>query len=141
MCIRDRIYTRPANTFVANFIGVSGFVDGQAENGQVRIMDKLTLPVRMREGFSGPVTVSIRPEHAHIEKEENGPLTGEVSMVTFLGSFVDYEVQLDNGPMIEIKDTRNISSRWKIGERVCIVPDAERITVFEKENGKSVMAY
>ena len=137
----EEIYTRPANTFVANFIGVSGFVDGQAENGQVRIMDKLTLPVRMREGFSGPVTVSIRPEHAHIEKEENGPLTGEVSMVTFLGSFVDYEVQLDNGPMIEIKDTRNISSRWKIGERVCIVPDAERITVFEKESGKSVMAY
>ena len=137
----EEIYTRPANTFVANFIGVSGFVDGQAENGQVRIMDKLTLPVRMREGFSGPVTVSIRPEHARIEKEENGPLTGEVSMVTFLGSFVDYEVQLDNGPMIEIKDTRNISSRWKIGERVCIVPDAERITVFEKESGKSVMAY
>ena len=64
----EEIYTRPANTFVANFIGVSGFVDGQAENGQVRIMDKLTLPVRMREGFSGPVTVSIRPEHAHIEK-------------------------------------------------------------------------
>ncbi len=68
-------------------------------------------------------------------------MTGEVSMVTFLGSFVDYEVQLDNGPMIEIKDTRNISSRWKIGERVSIVPDAERITVFEKESGKSVMAY
>ncbi len=66
----EEIYTRPANTFVANFIGVSGFVDGQAENGQVRIMDKLTLPVRMREGFSGPVTVSIRPEHARIEKEE-----------------------------------------------------------------------
>ena len=65
----EEIYTRPANTFVANFIGVSGFVDGQAENGQVRIMDKLTLPVRMREGFSGPVTVSIRPEHARIEKE------------------------------------------------------------------------
>ena len=108
----EEIYTRPANTFVANFIGVSGFVDGQAENGQVRIMDKLTLPVRMREGFSGPVTVSIRPEHARIEKEENGPLTGEVSMVTFLGSFVDYEVQLDNGPLIEIKDTRKLSSRW-----------------------------
>ncbi len=137
----EQIYTRPVNTFVAGFIGVSGFVDGFARQGSVELLGKKTLPVSIRSGFEGPVTVSIRPENVRLEPAREGELTGTVNMVTFLGNFVDYEVQLDGGPVIEVKDTQSLGKRWKIGTPVSVIPDAERITVFDREDGRSVMAY
>ena len=137
----EEIYTKPVNTFVANFIGVSGFVDGEARENSVTLLGKKTLPVRLQPGYAGPVTVSIRPENARIEELQEGELTGTINMVTFLGSFVDYEIQLDAGPVLEVKDTQNLGARWSIGARVSVIPDPERITVFARESGKSVMAY
>jgi len=135
----EEIYTKPANTFVANFIGTSCFLDGVARGGEVEVLGVKRLPASLAPSFSGPVSVSIRPEHATLSAPAGGEIAGTVNMVTFLGNFVEYEVQLDGGPVIEVQDSRNILSRRAIGDRVSVLPDASRITVFDRESGRSVM--
>lgn len=66
------IYTRPANMFVANFIGTSTFLDGTAENGNVTILGKKTIPFSMDKSFRGEVKVSVRPEFVHLEAPKEG---------------------------------------------------------------------
>jgi iron(III) transport system ATP-binding protein len=94
------IYDRPADPFVADFIGSSNFFRGEAvkaENGtlQIALGAGRTLvagsPLPIKDG--SPVTVSVRPEKIHVlTRPEDGPAdatnTFEVQIEerTFLGS-------------------------------------------------------
>lgn len=136
----EEIYMRPANIFVANFIGTSGFIEGTARAGEVTLMGVKKLKAAIDPGYTGAVCSSIRPENAVLTEAAAGEMTGVINMVTFLGSVVDYEVQLDCGPVLEIKIAHGAAGRYKIGDRVSVVPDASRMTIFDKESGKSIMA-
>ncbi|MEO0929049.1 MAG: sn-glycerol-3-phosphate ABC transporter ATP-binding protein UgpC [Pseudomonadota bacterium] len=58
----QEIYDRPANTFVADFMGSPpmNIIPAEVSDGRVTIGD-LTIPTPA--GFAGPVQVGIRPEH------------------------------------------------------------------------------
>jgi len=136
------IYMRPANTFVANFIGTSNFLNGEAENGVVTISGKLKIPVKLKEGYKGKVTVSVRPENAKLRPAEEGMLKGKVMFATFLGDYINYEVELEDGTSMEINEyTSDVDQHWNAGDLVGIELNAKRITVFDHETGKSIMVY
>jgi iron(III) transport system ATP-binding protein len=106
------IYLRPANAFVADFIGAANLIDAVLlgrENGLCRLELALgpgRAPVRVRAtGGDGaidgrPAVLSVRPEDIalHLQRPDDGPagnlLEGEVIDTVYLGNFLDCQVRV-----------------------------------------------
>jgi multiple sugar transport system ATP-binding protein len=81
------LYDRPANLFVAGFIGSPGmnFLEAQCvlsgENATIRLADGTALPVQTRNGIApnAQVTLGIRPEHVTVVQE--GGMTASVELM------------------------------------------------------------
>jgi ABC-type sugar transport system ATPase subunit len=81
------LYNRPANQFVAGFIGSPrmNFLAGRVVSGgevQVDGVGTISVPARLHPG--APVTLGIRPEHIG-EGSGPNPVTGEVLGIEQLG--------------------------------------------------------
>jgi len=90
------VYRHPGSPFVASFIGRTNLLRGEASDGLVRIGGR---PFDV-EGVvgSGPVTLSVRPEDAHLQTTpapEGNALTGRVVFVRDLGEL--FECYVDCG--------------------------------------------
>ena len=127
-----QIYAKPENPFVAGFIGVSNFLDCTvAEGGMVTIADELTIKVPLRRDYTGPARLSARPEQLFFAEEG---MPGTVQFSTFLGDFVEYEVQLNNGQSLTVNEyTKDTTSVHANGEQVHLNFDPERISVYEAQ--------
>jgi hypothetical protein len=85
------IYRRPANAFVADFIGLSNLLKGTFRRGAVEVDGRAVraeaLPPGLAEG--SPVTLSVRPEETHVlpaGTDGENRLPGEVAFVRDLGA-------------------------------------------------------
>jgi len=93
------LYDRPANLFVAGFIGSPGmnFLTGawDAAAGAVRLADGAMLPfgsgISLADG--APVTVGIRPEHVGLDAADGLPATVELVEPTGHGIILHLRVQ------------------------------------------------
>ena len=134
------IYTKPNNMFVANFIGTSNFLDGTAKDGVVNVLGRKAIPMNVDKNFSGDVKIAVRPEFAALAAEEQGEIKGTITLATFLGDFICYEIQIDNGPVVEINEyTDKLDQLRDSGERVSIQLMENRINVFDAKTEKSIM--
>ena len=136
------IYTRPNNMFVANFIGTSGFLDGEAKNGEVRILGTRPLALPIDKHFSGAVKVSVRPEYVTLDKDPStDELRGTITLATFLGDFTCYEIQVAGGPLIEVNEyTDRMDIERHVGDEVGLRLMTDRITVFDAASQRSIMS-
>ena len=94
------IYHHPANRFVADFVGLANFVEGErAGPGRVRV-GALTfaVPDGAARG-TGPVTMVLRPEalRLHGARPESGEtvLRGRVRTASFLGTLARYWIDAE----------------------------------------------
>ncbi|WP_409518392.1 MULTISPECIES: ABC transporter ATP-binding protein [unclassified Haematobacter] len=94
------VYTRPANRFVAAFIGETNLLRGIATGEGVRLPGGFLLPVE--EPARGEVTLTIRPEHIRIvAPEEQGAIPAEVRSAIYFGTDTHYHLALaDETPLI-----------------------------------------
>ena len=132
----EEIYRKPANPFVANFIGVSNFIDC-AVDGQdpaaatVKLHDGHSFQMPLRAPYSGEVILSARPEQLFFS--ETG-LPGRVNMSTFLGDFIQYEVELSTGQVLELNEyTKDVDGAKNDGEEVHISFDPRRVSLYRKD--------
>jgi len=129
----SEIYARPQNPFVAGFIGVSNFisceVDGtDVENASVTIKGELSFPMKLRKSYSGKACISARPEQLFFA---DSGMPGKVLFSTFLGDFIEYEVELNDGQTLIINEyTKDTSTVHQAGEEVFIHFDANRISLY-----------
>ena len=73
------IYERPAERFVADFIGDINLMDGKAEpNGTIRLDCGVSLSSADKVQSGGKVTVAIRPERASLTTQGSGTLDAEL---------------------------------------------------------------
>lgn len=117
-CGRPReVYERPANRFVAHFIGETNFLDGAVlschhETLRVRtpvgdLVSRVPLPEPVREGRS--VTVSLRPEVIRLGPAPDGQpnqFSGLVHDSVYLGEVAQHQVRIgraDAGGEAELK--------------------------------------
>lgn len=120
------IYRNPANAFVADFIGLTNLIPGQANKGHFHYHGQ-RMPV---EGLpaSGPVTLSIRPEDLSLSTELTGVgLTGTVAFIRRLGATTEITVEIGGDiPEITISLPGRTDCPVRIGEkaRVICAPDA-----------------
>jgi len=124
------IYDRPAERFVANFVGDTNFLSAEmgsfvASTGSVRLPSGVTLSASLPEGGvrSGKVTVVVRPEHARLTAETAGkPLTGRLENTVYFGTDTHYHVRLISGEpfMVRMQNTRDQVARFAVGDTVGI---------------------
>jgi putative spermidine/putrescine transport system ATP-binding protein len=82
------VYSRPATSFVAEFVGLSNRLSGMVRGGDVTVRG-CTLPLVERDTPDGEVVALVRPEAVTLASHaspESGPLVGTVIAVTFLGA-------------------------------------------------------
>ena len=131
------IYSKPVNTFVANFIGISNFLDGRAISGGISILGTAPVPVQLKRPFEGDVRVSIRPENIELVDAQEGAINGEIKIATFLGDFISYEVRLANDQIIQCNQYVHLDPRMRgIGEKVAL--KVEKFNVFTSD-GKEAL--
>ncbi len=125
------IYDRPAERFVANFIGDTNFLEGEIESSsrdkaKVRHSSGATLVAALPEGFNGKgrVTVVVRPEHAEISGVQKGAtLKGVLENVVYFGTDTHFHVKLSDGTpfVVRQQNRRGLASGLAPGESVGIV--------------------
>ncbi|WP_346910194.1 ABC transporter ATP-binding protein [Faecalicatena orotica] len=136
------IYTKPVNMFVANFIGTSCFLDGEAEKGEVEILGCKRIKLNIDPDFQGKVKVAVRPEYAALEDEKAGELTGTITLATFLGDYMSYEIELQDGTFIEINEyTDRLNNIRQTGDKISLGLLESRLNVFDAATEKSIMKY
>jgi putative spermidine/putrescine transport system ATP-binding protein len=91
------LYERPADRFVAGFVGRSTFLDGAVETpGRFRTQGGLSLTCA--GGTPGKASLSLRPERLEVAAAPltglDNSLTGTVEFVSYLGAMIDIHVRL-----------------------------------------------
>ena len=131
------IYDKPAERFVADFIGETNFLTGSvisadAGMAKVRLASGTEIAATVAEGFSpsGAATVVVRPEHARAVRQ-GGQLAGTVENVVYFGTDTHIHVRLDGAEtfIVRQQNRRTQSDDFQIGERaeIEIAADAAQV--------------
>ena len=130
------LYDRPANLFVAGFIGSPSmnFIDGSIEEGVFRSEKGLILPLPkgspVAQYGGRPLVYGIRPEHIRVAA--NG-ISGRVGIVEGTGS--EIYAKLDcGGEEISCLFRERLNIRF--GDRIDIAIDQASAHLFDKASGK-----
>ena len=111
------LYERPATEFVAGFMGEAMLFDGVSRpDGSVQL-GPITLP-RERALAPGKVKVAVRPEAWEVLPAGAGELAGTVAKSAYLGSFREYTVDTELGPIFVVSP--DVQRVWQIGEAVSL---------------------
>ncbi|WP_377290718.1 ABC transporter ATP-binding protein [Rhizobium sp. SG2393] len=136
------IYDRPADRFVADFIGETNFLAARViqpgEGGaEVELAGGLRLKASAAPGLSAgeAATVVVRPEHASLSRPDRviiaPSLQGTVSNVVYFGTDTHYHVRLDGGETFIVRSQNRVHQhgRFETGEPVNVVfePGAARV--------------
>lgn len=140
------LYQRPANLFVANFIGRSNVVDCQLEvvDGKAMLVLPGNYKVEMtnilpEEMYSRPVKASIRPEELIVEKGATEGIKAHIDDAVFLGLNTHYFVHFDDGEKAEIIQESLIDSIIEKGTEIYLGVKTEKVNIFDVEGKKNLV--
>ena len=128
----DDIYNRPANTFVAAFMGSPpmNLLPAEIKDGVLHINGAA---IRAVPEPDGPVTVGVRPEHLHLGTvTDDGAVHALVDFVEPLGSHVLVTVLVGEARVI-VQAPAGV--HLDAGTRVGLVVPPERTYFFDTETG------
>ena len=131
--ISEDIYYRPADEFVADFIGEANFLRGKYEGkeGKYAVLNvegnKLLVPPKEDMIEGNTYTAVLRPEAAKLGDDGNFPCKVEVSC--FMGSYQNYHVRCGN-TLVKLED-HNPKNRkvFKVGEECHLLIDTDSLHV------------
>lgn len=133
------IYRRPANLFVATFIGRTNIVEAKlnvGENGGalLRIGDYAepiaALSLDIPPDRSVEVKLSVRPEEFIFSTDESG-LSGTVVSAIFLGLNTHLNIALENGQQVEIIQQSGGNGDMAPGEKVRLKVNTAAINIYD----------
>ncbi len=95
------IYRRPADTFVADFIGMTNLIDFNADSAGANLLGAtipgLAVPAGLKSGI-----ISVRPEDVHLVAAGNAPITGTVTFVRDLGGTIETFVEAGGKQIVAV---------------------------------------
>jgi len=145
------LYNRPANLFVATFLGspkmnlLSGDVVQQGEALALRIADNVELPLHpepeLRERVRGYVgkslTVGLRPEDFSLAAPGPGHLQAKVETVEPVGNEAFLNLDCGGSELVVRLPPRSLP---KVGDVVHLGHNPEHMHYFDREDGRSLRA-
>lgn len=139
------IYKHPRNSFVANFIGTSNFIDGKVlgkddeGNSVISVLENNQIKIPLRKDYTGDVILSARPEGIMLTEDTQG-IRGKVVIGIFLGDLINYEIKLKNGQIIEVNEyTKDLPRIWDIGDDVGIKFNTKMLNIFDKTGQEALL--
>ncbi|EKF58932.1 spermidine/putrescine ABC transporter ATPase [Agrobacterium albertimagni AOL15] len=111
------IYDRPAERFVADFIGETNFLEVEVasvtgDRASVRLRSGREIPATLPDNTTptGKVTIVIRPEHAAIvDPTDEATLQGSIESVVYLGTDTNINVRLEGGSLFTVRQQNSRS--------------------------------
>jgi ABC-type spermidine/putrescine transport systems, ATPase components len=139
------IYQRPANLFVAQFIGSTNIVNGTLsvdKNGaSLQLQEGVPIPLsNVASGVgSQDVIVSIRPEEMEISTNTESGIHGVVENYQFLGLNTVYFIRMFGDRRLEIVQESTIDSIIQPGTNVSLHLKSEKINIFNTDGSKNLL--
>jgi iron(III) transport system ATP-binding protein len=139
-----QLYQRPANLFVATFIGHTNVLKGRLykngnESGILVANAKVPMQNLDKQAAEQPVAVSIRPEEFFIAENNDGVVTGVVEHSTFLGLNTHYHIRLQTGEKIEVIQESSIEDIIEPNSKVSLGIKTGKINVFTEDGATSLL--
>ncbi len=127
------LYDRPANTFVAGFIGspAMNMLAGVARGASVALASGTSVPAPLAPGDGREVLYGIRPEHLALGDPSTG-LPAEVVVVEPTGADTQVVCRVGTQDVIAMLRER---VACRPGDRVGLMPDASRAHLFDAGSG------
>ena len=134
------LYDRPANTFVAGFIGspAMNLLDARVEGGSVVLegTDARIEGVDAANRADGPVTLGFRPEHAEL-RDDGAGLPFEVEVMEDLGDTCVLHGVLAEGPQATLRIPAETALPAR-GDRLSVMPGDGRCHLFDRDSGQRI---
>ncbi|GAA0834339.1 sn-glycerol-3-phosphate ABC transporter ATP-binding protein UgpC [Marinomonas arenicola] len=129
------IYDKPANTFVASFIGspAMNLLPGSASDGE--FMADHTRMKEVPSVLAGEVIIGFRAEDISVTTESEGDITAPVYSVELLGDSTLISIKIGDNLLIAKADK---TFRVNIGQTVSFIIPPESRHWFNKENGARI---
>ena len=119
----EQLYTEPATSFVATFVGLSNSIEAVLDRGLVRAFG-IALPVLGTSPADGPVIAYVRPENISFSSEG---VAATVIASTFLGSLRRTRVRLADGAFLFVQ--HDVRDRFNSGDLVHLEFDQTPVAV------------
>ena len=136
------IYQRPANLFVATFIGKTNVLNGNLNGSILKVAGKydVTLNNIKDKNIKGNVVISIRPEEFVIDENQiKDGIKAFIDSSVFLGLNTHYFAHLESGEKIEIVQESKIDSIIPKGTEVYLKIKQDKINVFTEDGSKNIL--
>lgn len=139
------IYQRPANVFVATFIGRTNMLDGKlvVEGNRCKVQFPCGYEVAVdtvadSEKTSQDIKISVRPEEFIVKTGGNG-IRATVLDSVFLGLNTHYTLRLANNEEVETIQESSIDSIIEKGTVVSLDVKTEKINLFNADGTKNLL--
>jgi spermidine/putrescine transport system ATP-binding protein len=128
----EEIYERPANKFVADFIGETNFIDGVVKNQngsmvEIELTGTGTVHVESSRSFTNgqQVSIAVRPEKLRLNAEikDGNNLRGRVEDVIYIGTDTHYGVRFAGGQKVRVREQNVMQGHHEmvhVGDEVSI---------------------
>jgi multiple sugar transport system ATP-binding protein len=128
----EAVYARPANTFVASFLGSPpiNLIEGNAEADGIFTRGDFRLPVAVPVAPGRALTLGLRPEDVSAPGEGLTTIEARVDLVSPLGSETHLEVLAPGGVALTLR----VPKEWRAreGETITFGIDPARLHVFDR---------
>ncbi len=144
----ETLYERPANAFVAGFIGMpemnlvsANLIAGQDPvltlNGQsITITDGLAPRI---QGIEGHVTMGIRPQQLQVVAPGTADaFTAEITNLEFMGHEVNLHARIGDADFVAVIPSERFDRNLKRGDQVGLCPIGSHIHLFDADSGENI---
>ena len=146
----QEVFDKPANLFVAGFIGTPqmNFFDAELKRDgdkytvevcgeQVKLTEDKQAALLRNDVKSGPVTLGIRPEHIVLAK--NGGIPARVDVSEMMGSSVHLHLTAAGHDAVVIVSTLELDAIPSYGQQISLDLHEDSIHLFDRESEKSLL--
>ncbi|MDR1951897.1 MAG: ABC transporter ATP-binding protein [Elusimicrobiota bacterium] len=135
-------YQKPANLFVATFIGRTNILDAKL-SGDLVSFDNYSInancpPNANSQTSEKNVKVSVRPEEFFISQDKSDGIKGIIKHSVFLGLNTHYFIELKNKQQVEVIERSTQRAVYAPGTEVLLKIDAPRINIFTADGRKNL---
>ncbi len=140
------IYQRPANLFVATFIGRSNVIKGKlVVDGGKTYLETLSgyraeiHTLRPEQQKNQDITMSVRPEEFLLDRDSTEGISAIVDDCVFLGLNTHYFVHLSSGEEVEIIQESSIDSIIEPGSEIKLKINTDKVNLFTADGEENIL--